>query len=541
MIFNSLLWLQDSIKQKLDSRVIVDLGLHTIYQNLVEIMGHEDLIINEICLDEKTIHYRQEILQDFMNTPGLLDDLTNGLKGVISLNSRLNLPDASQFHYLVNLVINVETVIECLEAIQHTLYHYEIHSQGLYRLKEVANNLIVASDFKDMKRDLNEIKFILNKVKSAEVSVNISVEMRPMEVRLTEIKDVSYSFPEAFRTISEGFGPQAFLGNHIKNYCPIFELEYINWDILDELAHAFKPFRDKFSKFLKSYQKIEIKPYKDLLEELTFYHASVEFSKQLRNQGLPQCMPALQSPSLRIMKLKGFYNVNTANEKAIHNISTDFENEVVVNDINMDNEARIFILTGANRGGKTTVTQAIGQIQVLAQLGIYVPAEEASLSLVDNIFTHFSVKEQDTVDLGRLGKECEMFSNIFLQATEKSLLLLNESFSGTSHLESLKIAEEAVMATKYKRMRMIFNTHLHELAMNTSKYNALFHNDTNIVSLVIGNTFERQSFKIHIGEPLGKSFARDEAQRYGVTYEQLTGKMEVNNYGKSSLQFVVVK
>jgi DNA mismatch repair ATPase MutS len=540
MVFNSLLWLPDSIKHKIDARVIVDLGLDTIYGNLMSLMGrHEDYIINELCFDEKTIYYRQGILKEFMNTPNLLTDLIESLKGIIEINKRLNNGQAegSQFYQLVNLVIQIEAIIECMEALQKNFERYEAKSEGLNRLKEIIISRINRESFNDMKRHLDEMKLILSKVKSIEISANISVEMRPLNVQITEINKGSYDIPEVFSGISEANKDgQVLLGNTMMSYCPIYELEYLNWDVLDDLAYAFKPYKDKFAKFIQTYQYMDVRPFQTLIEELTFYQGSVAFSKQLIEAGLSQCMPVLLNSNERRMEIKGFYNINTVLDK----IDEGYGFKVVTNDLLMDKEARIFILTGANRGGKTTLTQAIGQIQVLTQLGLYIPAKEAKLSLVDYIFTHFSVKENETVDLGRLGKECQMFSDIFQRATEKSLLLLNESFSGTSHLESLKIGEEAVMATKYRRMRMIFNTHLHELAIQVNKYNASYQNDTKIVSLVIGNTFDRHSYKIHIGEPLGKSFAREEAERYGVTYEQLTGKGEVNHYGKSNLQFVVV-
>lgn len=544
MVFNSLLWLPDSIKHKIDARVTVDLGLHTIYQNLMAIVEQDDFIINELCLDEKTIYYRQGILREFMNTPGLLSDLTNGLKSILEINTRLNngQSEGSQFYQLVNLVIQMETIIGCLEALQKTFRQYDVKSDGLKRLKEIIFNEVDMSSFKEMKSDLAEIKSILRKVKSVEVTANLSVEMRPLEVQITQINEDSYTSTEIFEGISnESISKQPFLGRMISEYNPVYELENMDWDILDDLAYSFKSKKDKFAKFIQTYQYLELKPYQVLIQQLTFYQGSIDFSNSLRRYGLPQCMPTLLKSNERRLEVKDFYNINIAFEKINSGEELTGENEVVLNDLTMNREGRILILTGANRGGKTTLTQAVGQVQVLAQLGLYIPASEAKLSLVDSIYTHFSVKENDTVDLGRLGKECQMFSDIFQRATEKSLLLLNESFSATSHLESLKIAEEAVMATKYKRMRLLFNTHLHELAMNVDQYNEAFNNDTPIVSLVIGNTFERHSFKVHKGEPLGKSFAKDEAKRYGVTYEQLTGKGEVNNYGKSNLQFVVVK
>jgi len=356
MVFNSLLWLPDSIKHKIDARVIVDLGLDTIYGNLMSLMGrHEDYIINELCFDEKTIYYRQGILKEFMNTPNLLADLIESLKGIIDINKRLNNGQAegSQFYQLVNLVIQIEAIIECLEALQKNFERYEAKSEGLNRLKENIISRINRESFNDMKRHLDEMKLILSKVKSIEISANISVEMRPLDVQITEINKGSYDIPEVFSGISEANKEgQVFLGNTIMPYCPIYELEYLNWDVLDDLAYAFKPYKDKFAKFIQTYQYMDVRPFQTLIEELTFYQGSVAFSKQLIEAGLPQYMPVLLNSNERRMELKGFYNINTVLDK----INEGYGYKVVTNDLSMDKEARIFILTGANRGGKTTLT-----------------------------------------------------------------------------------------------------------------------------------------------------------------------------------------
>ena len=79
------------------------------------------------------------------------------------------------------------------------------------------------------------------------------------------------------------------------------------------------------------------------------------------------------------------------------------EFNIVANDIDFDDESgRIYILTGPNRGGKTTFTQAVVLAVLLAQNGIYAPCRDLKISPCDNIFTHCPADENDTVDLGRL-------------------------------------------------------------------------------------------------------------------------------------------
>ena len=145
-----------------------------------------------------------------------------------------------------------------------------------------------------------------------------------------------------------------------------------------------------------------------------------------------------------------------------------------------------------------------------------------ALSPVDNIFTHFPADENQTVDLGRLGEESKRFSEIFSQATSRSLLLLNESFATTSFTEGLYIAKDITRSLKYLGANTIFNTHMHELAASLDEMNAASECKDQAVSLITGVEEGKRSYKISIAPPQGLSFAQDIAQKYGVTYEQLS-------------------
>ena len=178
-------------------------------------------------------------------------------------------------------------------------------------------------------------------------------------------------------------------------------------------------------------------------------------------------------------------------------------------------------MTGPNRGGKTTFTQAVGFAFLLAQNGIYVPASVCRISPCDNIFTHFPADENDTVDLGRLGEESKRLWDIFDVATEKSLLLLNESLATTNVSEGLFIARDVVKAMCYLGVRAVFNTHMHDLARNLDQLNNDKQNKSKAESLVTGVENGERSFKVFVSPPQGSSYARDIAKKYGVTFEQI--------------------
>ena len=181
------------------------------------------------------------------------------------------------------------------------------------------------------------------------------------------------------------------------------------------------------------------------------------------------------------------------------------------------------MLTGANRGGKTTLTQAIGQLFLLAQSGIRVPGQRFSFDPTDQVLTHFPADEDKTMDLGRLGEECRRFRDLYARLTPRSLLLLNETFSTTSFEEGYEIATDALKAILRRGARTIYNTHMHKLARELDTQINDPEATGQALSLVMETREGQPSFHARLAPPEGKSFARGIAEKYGVTFEQLTG------------------
>ena len=126
--------------------------------------------------------------------------------------------------------------------------------------------------------------------------------------------------------------------------------------------------------------------------------------------------------------------------------------------------AQLVILTGPNMGGKSTYLRQIGLIQVLAQMGSWVPAEKARLGIVDRLFTR--VGASDNLARGQSTFLVEMIetANILHNATDRSLVLLDEIGRGTSTFDGLAIAwsvSEWLHEGPAKPMT-VFATHYHE-------------------------------------------------------------------------------
>ena len=141
------------------------------------------------------------------------------------------------------------------------------------------------------------------------------------------------------------------------------------------------------------------------------------------------------------------------------------EEKFVPNDTELDGEKmRLAIVTGPNMAGKSTYIRQVALIVLMAQIGSFVPAESAEIGLVDRIFTR--VGANDDIGRGQSTFMVEMneTSNIVNNATERSLVILDEIGRGTSTFDGLSIAWSVAEFLHDKiKARTLFATHYHEL------------------------------------------------------------------------------
>ncbi|MEE4463622.1 DNA mismatch repair protein MutS, partial [Azotobacter chroococcum] len=135
----------------------------------------------------------------------------------------------------------------------------------------------------------------------------------------------------------------------------------------------------------------------------------------------------------------------------------------VANDLELDDSTRMLIITGPNMGGKSTYMRQTALIVLLAHIGSFVPAQRCELSLVDRIFTR--IGSSDDLAGGRSTFMVEMSetANILHNATERSLVLMDEVGRGTSTFDGLSLAWAAAEHLAGLRAWTLFATHYFEL------------------------------------------------------------------------------
>jgi DNA mismatch repair protein MutS len=140
-------------------------------------------------------------------------------------------------------------------------------------------------------------------------------------------------------------------------------------------------------------------------------------------------------------------------------------NPVTPNDLTLDGDARIVILTGPNMSGKSVYLRQTAHIAIMAQLGAFVPAREARIGIIDRVFTR--VGAQDNLARGQSTFLVEMIetATILNNVTPRSMVLLDEVGRGTSTFDGLAIAWAVVEALHDRGhgAKVLFATHFHEL------------------------------------------------------------------------------
>jgi hypothetical protein len=282
----------------------------------------------------------------------------------------------------------------------------------------------------------------------------------------------------------------------------------------------------------------------DLERELSLYLNALDLSEHLRAVGLPVCRPEIAPMADRLALLEEAYSVGLALQMtgqprrpprpaATARAPKEDGSGVVTNAMTFGGEhARVWVLTGPNRGGKTTYTRAVGQAHVLFQAGLSVPARRATMSPVDAIYTHFPSPESDQLGVGKLDEEAARLAQIFHIATPHGLILLNEVLAGTSAIEALGLALDAVRALRLLGVRAVYTTHLHELPARAAEINVTTPGDSLVGSLVAGveeaeggqtviRAGHRRTFRIQPGPPRHVSYASEIAEQHGISFAQL--------------------
>ncbi len=236
-----------------------------------------------------------------------------------------------------------------------------------------------------------------------------------------------------------------------------------------------------------------------LRTELAFYVGCANLHEQLAGKGGPTCFPVPAAPGAADLVARDLYDVP---------LTLHLDGRAVGNDIDADGRALVMI-TGANQGGKSTFLRSVGVAQLMMESGMFVAAESFRAGISAGLFTHYRREEDADMQSGKLDEELSRMSAIVDAIAPDCVLLCNESFAATNEREGAEIARQVVRALAERDIRVLFVTHLYDLAHGfciDPPGPALF------LRALRASGGER-TFKLVEGEPLPTSYGVDSYQR----------------------------
>ncbi|MBQ8140941.1 MAG: hypothetical protein IJ038_04510 [Clostridia bacterium] len=508
---------------------VPDIDMFTLDElGLLEIFSLKNSDLDEyFTTDISVIKHRNDVFADMLECPEIsktLNRLIPILTDVMELR-RLEADNGDTSSYLESIT-EIELYISCIETLHEGLgaVRDKLRSKSFVALADRISELAESEYYADLNAKLSELTNRVRDIKSVTIGVNLDAQLRPSSAGVLSINSETFRSGDVLDKILRlNFKDNEY--TCIANLVPFGKKQSENQKTALSLAfnsainEVYKQSLRSWKRIVQSYVLENTDFLLNLMPEIEFLVKGTEFMRRLLDKGCALCIPNAAEADERCFSAKGLYNPCVAFK---------VDDEIVANDVDFDlDNALIYVLTGPNRGGKSVITCAVGIAQALMQLGMFVPADSIRISVSDAIFTHFPTGADDTIDKGRLGEECARLGEIFDNVTSHSLVLLDESLSSTGAFEASYIAAEVLAGFSRVGCRCLFSTHLHELASEIDSINARTASCGGVAidTLVAGIEEGKRSFKIVRAKPDGKSYARDIADKYGLSYESILKKI----------------
>ncbi|MCM1579129.1 MAG: DNA mismatch repair protein MutS [Ruminococcus sp.] len=492
-------------------------------------------LFREVCNDIETAEYRLDALEDVMNCPKLSPAVHKAAREILeSEHKGLGGMSPDSFGALGAAAEALGDYIDCMEEL-HGVYGEikgSLRSKAFGRFFGETEERYNSAEFAEMKRDVSELREVLSKrIRSVTVAINFNEDMKPTAAGIVGISEkAAGERPGVFDRIfyKNAARPDTYVlgkmrrsekdgqaeGDYVREVDKALfaALEKITGDYLARLRGA-----------LASFERLSFESVSRIDEQLDIYDGMARIVMSAESRGLKMCRPVLREEG-RNGEIKGLFDPCFFLKAAAASPYEKGDGLVVRNDISFDEKGRFYILTGPNNGGKTTFVRGAGLCFLMGMTGFYVTAEKCDISLCDFIFTHFPKEEETGINASRFTTEIKDMKRISGLATEKSLLLMNESIQSTTPTECAEIAEELVRIFCIIGVRGIFATHITETAKKCGEIGSDPDCKSLPVSIRAAAKEGKRLYRIERGEPMGSSLAKDIFREFGISAEEIRNK-----------------
>ena len=457
-------------------------------KDFVSLLNHLNncLLILELCLE----FIKDENLNNTTKSHNNNDLLKNNLLSNLIINNTNNIKCTEIINYLKNIIVvqkdKDNNILEIIPK-KGTYVEYDQAKEELTSIKNLADD------------ELSKIKVVL---KTKDISFTNN-RFSQFEFEVPESIVMGSKKPKDFEMTSTRKGYQRFTTQKFKNL--EFELE-VKQNEIEKLINIFNI--NLFNVFYQS---------KDIWDILIDRITSLDCIMGLCNTS---CFSNLE--------LSRPYFVDDYNHQIIefkdlvHPVLKNSVSKFVPNDVLINNDKRLIFITGPNMGGKSTLLRQISIAIIMAQIGCYIPASFGKLSLVDRIFTRIGAKDDLLQGKSTFFVEMEELKIMLEQATQKSLLIIDELGRGTSTEDGKLIAKKTInYIVNNINSRTLFTTHYHEIIdwVITIKKVDMYYMDSNVIDDVKRKIKFLYKFKKGV---CNDSFAIEVAKLAGISDDVLS-------------------
>ena len=454
-VYGSLLWVLDRCKTSMGTRLL-------------------KRYINNPLLNVKKIEKRQQDVQYFIDNILIREDLKEKLDNVYDLERLLGkiIFGNENGKDLLALKNTLKSSIEIMNILKETNFFEEINVKKLYDVYVLIDESIdedapfTVREGGMIKRgynqELDEIHQIMNSGK------DFLLEIEQREKEATGIKNMKIKYNKVFGyfievtksnldLVPETYTRKQTLANAERFITP--ELKKYEDTIINSKA-KISDLEYYLFKEISAQVKDERNILTNLAEKLAYLDVIVSFATiAIENDYVK---PEMSENSDVLEIVEGRHPVV---EKLIGR--SDF----IANSTKLKEKERFVVLTGPNMSGKSTYMKQVALISIMAQVGSYVPAKEAKLSIVDKYLTRIGASDDILSGQSTFMVEMSEVSNILNNATEKSLIILDEVGRGTSTFDGVSIATAiSIYIHNEIKAKTIFATHYHELTDLENKF-----------------------------------------------------------------------
>lgn len=530
----SLLWLLDKTATAMGSRLLrrwIEKPL--LSQNLIEerLDNVEALINSPILMDElnnelKNIYDIERIVSKVSYGNANPRDLYNLQKSLERVYSIYQLIEDSRINPLINLVKGVDLCDDIVLTIKNAINaEPPLSAKDGGIIKRGYNEQLDAyylanTEGKDWLQELERREKELTGIKSLKVGYN-KVFGYFIEVTKSNLNQVPKDRYIRKQTLSNA---ERYITEELKDKeSIILEAE----EKMLELEYSlFTALREKIALEANRLQKVANLVAKiDVL--ISFANISNRY-KYIRPQ----------------LNTDGKIQIKEGRHPVVEAINND--NPFIPNDVFLDNNTdQILIITGPNMAGKSTYMRQIALITIMAQIGCFVPASNASISIIDRIFTRIGAGDDLTSGQSTFMVEMLETKHALTQATPNSLILLDEIGRGTSTYDGMALAQAIIQYIHDNvKAKTLFSTHYHELTGIADIYSRIKNIHVNVIEkdgrviflhkIEVGKA--DKSYGIHVAELAG--MPQEVIDNAKIILEELESKAnDMDSLNKQQLSF----